>query len=371
MTTPALRALRTRFPQAEITFLCEAPFSPILRPSPDVQVLLGVDPAADLRRRLRLARNLRRRRFDLALDFEGSIWTALLAAASGATRRIGFGAARLPLAYTDRVATRGRGAGYAAAEKLLLLEPLGIDLRGANPRPLLETSARARDWARRTLDAAGIASADLLLTVAPGARAADFCWPLESYARLLDLLASTHAFAVVLFPWAGDKGLGSELARLTSLPLFQLDVTPSLAQMAALLDRSDLHVGNENAAKHIASALGTATLTFYAAGMRRRWGLPGDPLQAGLEPDAREAAAGTGSGSPAIARIAPERAHAAVTALEAYLPRLHAARLSGARGFSGVRPPGFAGDDRGGLPAEQSQERTRESVSRRIGNGRA
>lgn len=341
MTTPALRALRARFPQARVTYVCEPLFSPILRANGDVETLMPFDPGARLRRHVRLAAALRARRFDLALDFEGSAWSGALAAASGATRRIGLRSSALPPAYTDRVAGREAKSGYAAVEKLLLLEPLGIDVRTVNPRPVLSTNERARDWARRTLETGGIGSGELLLTLAPGARAPHLSWPLVSFARLLNVLAASHGVAVVLFPWSGDKSLGAEIARLTSVPLFQLDTTPSLRQMAALLDRADLHLGNESAATHMASALGTATLTFYAPGLRRRWSLTGDPLQVGLEP---AAVPGTGSGpstreaDPPVARITPEEAYAAVVALEVYLPRLRAARRTPSTTIAGQLP---------------------------------
>jgi ADP-heptose:LPS heptosyltransferase len=340
MSTPALRALRARFPQAQVTFVCEPPFSPILRSNRDVETVLPFDSAITLKRHVRFVANLRNRRFDLALDFEGSAWTAMLAAGSGATRRIGFRQSALPLVYTDRVGVLAKRVAYAGSEKLMLLEPLGIDVRGVDPRPALEPGARAHEWARRTLESADIGKVEFLLTLAPGARSPEFCWPLASYARLLDLLAESHDFAVVLFPWSGDKSLGAEIARLTAVPLLQLDTPPSLGQMAALLDRADLHVGNESAAKHMASALGTATLTFYAPGARRRWSLMRDPLQAGLEPsDAigpdEGSALSPSQDSHPIARIKPEEGHAALVALEAYLPRLRAARRGTAKPGTG------------------------------------
>jgi ADP-heptose:LPS heptosyltransferase len=380
MTTPALRALRARFPQARITFVCEPPFSPALRSNADVETVLSFDSAAPLKSQLRLISNLRQRRFDLALDFEGSAWTAAMAAASGATRRVGFRRSPLAVAYTDRVASGDGNAAFAGAEKLLLLEPLGIDVRGLNPQPAIEPGSRAQDWARRTLESAGIGNREFLLTLAPGARASEYCWPLANFGKLLDLVAATHDFAVVLFPWSGDKSLGAEIARLTAVPLFQLDTTPSLRQMAALLDRADLHVGNESAAKHMASALGTATLTFYAPGMRRRWGSTGDPLQAGLEPPADDGER-TASGTPPIARITPESGYAALTALEAYLPRLRASRpVAGAEDGSGpaVPRPGeprlqggrgpSGGDPRASARQPTAGEGPRETV-RRPGGG--
>ncbi|MFN2432601.1 MAG: glycosyltransferase family 9 protein [Gemmatimonadota bacterium] len=341
MTTPALRALKSRFPQAEITYVCERPFSPVLRANADVDTLLPLEAGAGLKERLRLAATLRERGFDLALDFEGSGVSAALTAASAATRRVGYRGRVRAAAYTDRVDAEPLRRGSLAAEKLALLAPLGIDPRTVGARPTLAVDARAREWVARSLEAAGVTSATFLLTVAPWARSSEAAWPLERFAGLLDLLAGSFELETVLLLRAGDDPLAERLGRLTRVPLFQLSTPPSLLQLAALLDRADLHVGNENAPRHMAAALGTATLTLYAPGARRRWSSPGDPLQPGLEPDVdgatrpASAALGTGSGpaspataeaGPAISRIAAEAAFEAVLALKAYLPRLGAAR---------------------------------------------
>jgi ADP-heptose:LPS heptosyltransferase len=126
----------------------------------------------------------------------------------------------------------------------------------------------------------------------------------------------------------------------------QLSSAPSLAQIAAILDRADLHVGNENAARHIACALGTASVGLFPPGRRRRWSLAGDPLQAGVEPAASaaalaEAAPETAAGQP-IATITADEVHAQVLALEPYLPRLRTARRA-VRASGLARRPETAG----------------------------
>lgn len=367
MTTPALRALKARFPRAEVTYLCEAPLSSLLQTSALVDAVLPVKPGAGLEGDLRLVASLRREKFNLALDFEGSRWSAMMTAGSGAARRIGFSSGLHGYAYTDRVGVRAGPGAYAAAEKLALLGPLGIDLKAVDQSPALDVEETARDWALRTLEAAGIGSGQFLITLAPGARTPELRWPLERYARLLDALAATHAFEVILILDARDKPFAAELARLTDVPLLQLDAPLSLPLTAALLDRSDLHVGNENAPRHIAAALGTATLTHYAPGMRRRWTLPGDPLQAGLEPRA-EVIPADGGPLP-IAGITVEEAHATLLKLEAYLPRLRAARRESQSGqprpLQVEKSNGGARPRRRSAPAAESLERAPDEPQRR------
>ena len=259
MTTPALRALKERFGQSEVTFLCDRHCSPILRASPHVDTVLRHEPEGGPQETLRLLASLRERAFDLVLDFEASTYSAVLTAGSGARRRVGFRGSLRGWAYTDRV-PQARPGVYLADEKLALLGPLGVDVGRANRRPTVSVDPRARDWARRTIEAAGVASGDFLLVVTPGARAAAYRWPLERFAQFLDAFGTTHEVETIVIPSPDAESLGRDLARATAVPLLQLSAAPSLAQIAAVLDRADLHVGNENAARHIACGLGTASV---------------------------------------------------------------------------------------------------------------
>ena len=103
LATPALRAIRERFPRAHITGLLKAPMA---------EVLSGVNwfddltfwPAGGSRPRRRqgflgLAAELRERRFDVALLFTNSFRSALLARLAGIHRRIrGIGPQQHPAA---------------------------------------------------------------------------------------------------------------------------------------------------------------------------------------------------------------------------------------------------------------------------------
>ena len=112
-TLPAFQALRRRFPAARITWIAEAPGAALLEHFPGIDQVLpfNLKSQRGLPARVRyLARFVRRWRgqFDLVLDFQGLIKSALLAFLLGG-RRLGFGRrnAREPLAsifYSRRAA---------------------------------------------------------------------------------------------------------------------------------------------------------------------------------------------------------------------------------------------------------------------------
>src|SRR5687768_482668 len=98
-TLPALAALRTAMPHAEISWVAERSCSEILKDNPVLDRLIEVDTKA-LRRGLmsgetlraprQQLRRLRASAFDLALDFQGLLKSASIARLSGARRIFGF-----------------------------------------------------------------------------------------------------------------------------------------------------------------------------------------------------------------------------------------------------------------------------------------
>src|SRR5260370_18464489 len=104
-TLPALAAMRQALPDSEISWAVERGTSEILRDNPLLDRLIVIDTKA-LRRGLmsgetlraprRQLRLLRASAFDLALDFQGLIKSAMVARLSGARRIYGFDRKALP-----------------------------------------------------------------------------------------------------------------------------------------------------------------------------------------------------------------------------------------------------------------------------------
>src|SRR4030095_11709454 len=98
-TLPALAAIRKALPDAEISWVVEQRAAEILRDNPILDRLVEVDTKG-LRRGLmsgetlraprQQLRQLRASAFDLALDFQGLLKSALIARLSGARRIFGF-----------------------------------------------------------------------------------------------------------------------------------------------------------------------------------------------------------------------------------------------------------------------------------------
>src|SRR4029079_1104329 len=92
-TTPAIPALRRPFPQAHLAYLVEEQAAPIVIGNPHLDEVIIIPLTFGLRRvadDLKIGRELRRRAFDVVIDFHGGPRGSWLTWLTGAPERIGY-----------------------------------------------------------------------------------------------------------------------------------------------------------------------------------------------------------------------------------------------------------------------------------------
>ncbi len=126
MSLPALGKLRERFPAAEIALLARSGVSELYGLAPGVDRVIEYDWTGQhrgARGRTRLARQLRRERFGLAVLFQNAFDAALMAWLARIPQRVGYGrdARGLLLTHAVRVAPPGEIPPHEAYYYLELL----------------------------------------------------------------------------------------------------------------------------------------------------------------------------------------------------------------------------------------------------------
>jgi ADP-heptose:LPS heptosyltransferase len=282
MTTPAVEALRRAYPAARIAYLTERPADEVFRHNPHVDEVVPYPPGATLGQHLAMLARLRRRRFDLVVDFFGNPRSAQIAWASGAPRRIGFAFRFRRWAYTDAVPLPA-GVDYAAAHKAALLAPLGVAVGSLRPRIYVGDEERA--YARRQLAELGVTERDFLVALCPVSRHPYRVWPTRNYAQVADALIERRGAKVLCFWGPGEHHFVQAVrAHMRHQTLGDYPV-PTLPQMAALLERARLYLGNDNGPCHFAIAVGTPTVAVFGRSFARGWTPPGEPLHRAVEYD--------------------------------------------------------------------------------------
>ncbi len=281
LTTPLLRALKGRHPDARVTFVTRAAFAPLLAHNPRVDEVIGWEPATPL---AQLAGALRARSFTHRLDLHGSLRSAGLRWRLGGRwgRYPKHRAARFALVrwkrdlYRDRrpVAERYFDAANAVG---LGLEPDGGPLECFLPRP-------ATVAAEEFLAASGIGRARQLIALAPGAAHFTKRWPEHHWVALVrELVVLGNDVVTVGGPddaaAAGRVAAAADGGGTSAAGRFDLLGT------AALLKRARALVAGDTGVMHLATAVGTPVVALFGPTVERFGFFPYRAKAAVLERD--------------------------------------------------------------------------------------
>ena len=291
LATPAIRAVRSRFPTARITALVSSWTRDILAHDPDVDEVLTFDffPVESGGRLAELSREETRelsallgsRKFDVAIDLRVGYETREFLSASGAGIRVAFG----PPHWVERperpASTIELDYPYSydrhQVEKMLdLVRVVGADTDDRQPR--VHLSDREKSFAEEYLAGKDVRPGRRLIGVHPGCREDMRRWPPERFAELLDEIdGRIDGAQVVLFGGPQDSQAVAEiLERSRSAPIV-CNEPMSLLEFAAVAARMDVVVGNNSGPVHVASGVGTPVVTAFSGQVSpAEWSAVGD-----------------------------------------------------------------------------------------------
>jgi lipopolysaccharide heptosyltransferase I len=265
---PVAAALRRAFPSAKIDWLVSAKHREILDLVPVIDRRLVVRDRGDAgggTPLLAAIRDLRKTHYDVTIDMQGLIKSALISRASGAPRVIGFSSAyaREGLArlfYTDVHDPGGEGI-YAPSEKrhvveinLGLLAPLGI-AAGTPEFPLDRVeSVAAREMSDRTSGRYALLN--------PGAAWPNKRWPPARFAALAAAVRDRHGLMSVVLWGPGERELGEAVVAQGNGAAV-LSPKTAIADIVALARGATVMVSGDTGPTHIAGAVGTPIVGIY------------------------------------------------------------------------------------------------------------
>jgi predicted lipopolysaccharide heptosyltransferase III len=277
-TTPLLRAVKEGLPGARLSYLVEQEAAAVVAGNPFIDELIMVQKTRGWRRirdDIRLARALRGRRFDVAVDLHGGPRSAWLTAATGAPQRIGYDLAFRPLVYTRRVhRARDLRPRHSVLNQWDLLS--AIDGWTLAPDPVrfpVEMPADADVAARvdRRLAEAGVADHDTIVVVHVSAGNPFRRWPEASFVALVTALAAAGPERrLVLSSGPSDREAAERIAAAARTALGadrahrivrcgELD----LRELRAVIGRSRLFVGGDTGPMHVAATTATPIVALY------------------------------------------------------------------------------------------------------------
>jgi heptosyltransferase-1 len=270
-TLPSLAAIRNALPDSEISWVVEGRSSEILEDNPILDRLIEVDTKA-LRRGLMSGETLRAPRqqlrllrasaFDLALDFQGLLKSALAARLSRAQRVYGFArdALREPASRFLVHQTVPIPAGLHVIRKNLALVESAIGIPVPNDSADFEfpiAISRAHE-----LEAEEAAGQNPFVILNPGGGWPTKLWSADKFGALADQLWNRYGLHSLVTYGPGEAGLADMVLSASSSGKTR-SVCLSLKGFFALAKRAQIYVGGDTGPTHLAVAAGTPVVGLF------------------------------------------------------------------------------------------------------------
>ncbi|MBN2209745.1 MAG: glycosyltransferase family 9 protein [Candidatus Coatesbacteria bacterium] len=306
---PAVALLRRFFPAAEIDWLIEPKSAPILRGNPHISSALVVDtkkwrrdatshPFRAASGLQRTYADLRARRYDVAIDYQGLIKSGMFAWASKARLRFGFPARecreQLNALFTNRKCWQTLDATHVIEKLCAITWGVAEELGKVEPQMSTEwcggaessISADETNKARFRAFVAdkGVAENDCLIAVNPCAGWVTKRWSASNFARMMRLLRASDAegrrFRFMLLYGPNEQHYAQnvldELGQEGAAGAF-LAPPSDIPTLCAILDACDVVVTGDTAILHIAAALNRPTVALFGPSDPYRNGPFGNP----------------------------------------------------------------------------------------------
>ncbi|HYA38391.1 MAG TPA: glycosyltransferase family 9 protein [Candidatus Methylomirabilis sp.] len=290
-TTPLIRALRERFPQARVCVLVNSYNRPVVENNPDIDTVYAYTKAKHREKgesvfgvywnRLRLMLELRGRHFDYAIIAGAHFLPRGLRLARWIRPKHIVGFTEPGKRGVERI---DMGVPYTlprplheAEDVFRLLAPLGIE--GEPPPMRVFPAAAALAQANAALRDRGLPP-DNVIGVHISARKPTNRWPAERFAALIRCLREQHRAPFMLFWSPGsesnprhpgdDEKAQSIMGQLGDVPILAYP-TDRLDQLIAGLSVCRAVLCSDGGAMHIAAALGKPILCFFGKSDKSRW----------------------------------------------------------------------------------------------------
>ncbi len=272
MCEPALRGLRSLFPQAELTLLAKPAIAEVFVAYPGLNHVVRYEDKgihAGLSGKWTLAGALRQHRFDLAVLFQNAFEAALLTWLAGIPRRYGYATDGRVFFLTDPVAVPDRHTLRHQVDYYWdLLRPLG--LTGTSASPMLSLSEEEERAMHRRLMEAGIAETDLVLGINPGSTYGGAKrWLPERFAETVARLGRQigrqqgRTVSVIILGAKGEEALGHAIAERLTVRSVVLSGKTTIRELMAATKRCALLVTNDTGPMHIAAAFAVPVVAVF------------------------------------------------------------------------------------------------------------
>lgn len=285
LSTPSLIALRRFLPSARIDVLLEDWVAPVLEGFEEIDNVISVPTkktlakggekitSSDLTKaRINIALNLRRNKYDVAINLHGGTTAGFFVRASGAKYRIGYEDYQYSFLYNERFGAATefwqQPKNHSAEQQLALLGMAGVPVSD-KPKSRLTITQAARESVEKKLQLKIQNPKSKIALIHPAAAFDTKQWATENFARVAEFL-NQKGFEIVAVAAPPEKKVLEKLSLISKVPIYAFDDL-TLPEIAALAARAAVFVGNDSGIAHIAAAVETPTVVVFGSSNINHW----------------------------------------------------------------------------------------------------
>ncbi|MDZ7289150.1 MAG: glycosyltransferase family 9 protein [candidate division KSB1 bacterium] len=286
LSTPVLRALHQRFPEAHIGVLVREYCADVARNNPYVnEVLVFYEHGLNWSwQRLRTLWRQLRRKWDLAVvlnTVSHSVTSDWLAHLSGARYILGSEHHIFPGCtrnfFYNLVAPYSKTLKHQSERNLDIVRHIGADTN--NLSEVMHLDDIERQAAHQKFTNLGLRSGQLVIGMHVGAGKLMNRWPISRFSRLARLLREKYAAEIVLFWGPKEKNLSRQFCEEIRFQPVKVEPT-DLRELAALFTQCDAVVCNDTGVMHVCAAVGVPLVAIFGPTDPKEWKPIGDKFVA-------------------------------------------------------------------------------------------
>jgi len=278
LSTVLIDGVKKLYPDAEISFVTSVYSKDILAGRSDLSEIIIADTQKSsgwLLKAVKLAITLRKRRFDHAIVLNAHKILHLATFLAGIPVRIGYSRKWSVFLNKTIEDEREKGQKHEAEYAMDFARLLGLE-NCEQPSPRLVCEDASREKVKNLLLEKGADLSQKLIVIHPASSNPAKMWEKTRYTELIKKLKSHSECEIVVIGTGEESQLAEDIINDTSENVFNICGKLDLKELAALLERADLFIGNDSGPMHMAAALDVPVIAIFGRNIPgvgpKRWG---------------------------------------------------------------------------------------------------
>lgn len=267
LTTPALKALREKFPNAQINYLTKSAYADVIKLNPNLSKVIQVDNNLNFKGLRALKKELKSNSYDLVIDLHNNLRTFYL--------RLFFGTKFLRFKkYSFRKfllvkfkINRMKDLPPISQRYILTLGKI-IGIENYNSyKPEIFTDEDAKNRTEKILKEYVLHDKSNFICIVPGAKHFTKTYPAEYYIELINKFDSSK-YSILLIGKSNDRTSIDKIKAGTGKNVYDLCDKFTIPELAELMKKCELVISGDTGPMHIAEAVGAPLIMIAGSSVR-------------------------------------------------------------------------------------------------------